>query len=281
MAWAPQPADRRIIVRPGVNAAFARAAIDPARSLGPGPYAVAIVIAVVLSMLAFLIPGVGPLLGSAGIVAAFAGVLYPAMRLRNDVVGAPRWELAGRPIRGEALEMVKDIHDRFAYAHRVVDDIPTGIEWDEVDHDVRTLLWEAATQAVEVTALDDQIVEMRYAAPGTPQAALLDRLNDDRAARWDQLIDIQWEAETLARQAGNAVAAARLAMTRTGSAAALNIVVPSREALRAKGALNEVRARLTMLADVWASLDETGAIADESLRRAIEPGPADGTSSDR
>lgn len=76
---------------------------------------------------------------------------------------------------------------------------------------------------------------------------------------------IQWEAELLARTAGNAVAAARLALTRTGSLAALRRITPSRRAIVAAGALAEARSRLELLDEVWSEFDDSGAIAAERL----------------
>jgi hypothetical protein len=106
---------------------------------------------------------------------------------------------------------------------------------------------------------------MRYAEPGTPQGALKRVLEEQRKAHWDILRAIQWEAETLARTAGNAVAAARVALARTGSLAALQRITPSRRAIVAAGALAEARQRLELLASVWAELDDSGTLAAERL----------------
>ena len=83
---------------------------------------------------------------------------------------------------------------------------------------------------------------------------------------------IQWEAETLARTAGNAVAAAHLALARTGSLAALRQITPSRRAIVAAGALAEARSRLELLASVWAEVDDSGELAAERMRGELGRG---------
>lgn len=250
----------RPIVRPGASA-LARATI-PTSPLSAVSLALAISV--------FAIPLAGGLLFGpvAAVVLVAAAVVAVVQLIRmglRDVVGGPQWTFRGRPIDGQGFQLLEDIDARFAYAETHVRTLPTGIVWKEVEADVRALLWEAAEHGAELTALDVEIHEMRYAQAGTPQAALKSSLEDRRKAHWDIMRGIQWEAELLARTAGNAVAAARLALARTGSLAALRHITPSRQAIVAAGALAEARSRLELLAEVWAELDESGAIAAERL----------------
>jgi len=201
-----------------------------------------------------------------GVLAAFFVVAGFVVRaIGRDVLCGPSWKLRGKPIDGQAFQLLEDIDARFAYAEKHVKELPTGIVWSEVEEDVRALLWEAAEHGAQVTALDAQIHEMRYAEPGTAGAALKRRLEEERDAHWQIMRGVQWEAELLARTAGNAVAAAHVALARSGSLAALQRITPSREAIVAAGALAEARSRLELLARVWGELDETGAIAAERL----------------
>lgn len=208
--------------------------------------------------------GAAPLVGGL-FAAAFAMLVTAFVSSTKHIVGGPKWELAGKPIDGQAFQLLADIDSRFAYAESNVKKLPTGIKWPEVAADVQALLWEAAKHGADVTSLDAEIFEMRYAEEGTPQAAMLHSLQDQREAHWQIMRGIQWEAETLARTAGNAVAAAHLALARTGSLAALERITPSRRAIVAAGALADVRQRLELLASVWSELDETGAIAAEKI----------------
>ena len=82
--------------------------------------------------------------------------------------------------------------------------------------------------------------------------------------------EAQRDAEDLASVAGNAAAAAKLALLRTGSLAALEVVAPSQRAIVARDALADVRARLQMLADVWAQLDEGNAALTEQVGADFE-----------
>lgn len=197
--------------------------------------------------------------------AAFVALVASLIEVRTHVVSGPKWEIEGKPIDGQGFQLLADIDSRFAYAEKNVKELPTGISWPEVDADVRALLWEAAEHGAQVTSLDAEIHEMRYAEDGTPQAAMVHSLQQQREAHWQIMRGIQWEAETLARTAGNAVAAAHLALARTGSLAALERITPSRRAIIAAGALADARQRLELLASVWSELDESGAITAEKL----------------
>lgn len=208
----------------------------------------------------------GALPSIALIVALTAAAAFGAHHASEHVLTRPNWRLHGVTIRGESFKLLEDIDARFAYAEKHIRTLPTGIRWSEIADDVRQLLWEAAQQAVEVSRLDDETHELRYASPGTPQAALRADLVERRDEHLHLMKAVQWEAETLARVAGNAAAAARVALARVGTLARLDRVTPSREALVAAASLAEARARLELLAEVWSDLDDSGAIAAEKLR---------------
>ena len=188
-------------------------------------------------------------------------------RYRNDRLVDWQGNIAyeGVRIEGEGLAMLEDIHHRFDYARRLVGQVPTGIEWAAVKDDVAEVMWDAASHAAKVSALDVELRDMAYAEPGTPQAALKRSLEERRAEHWQILKDEQREADDLARQAGNAAAAAKVALARTGSIRALEVAAPSPKAAMARRSLAEVRARLALLADVWAELDESTALLSEKL----------------
>lgn len=211
---------------------------------------------------AFAVGVIGALVSTIGLlVAGIAG----ALGLRGRMVAAPRYTYEGVRIEGEALDLLADIQHRFAWAEKMFDEVPTGIRWDEVEHQVRVLLWEAAGHAAKVSAIDHESQGLGYANPGTPQAALRDDLQRRRAAYWTMLTETQREADDLAREASNTAAAARLAL-RTGTLADLELLTPSGANLVARGTLAAARARLHLLAEVWAELDETG-----TARRTLEP----------
>lgn len=192
------------------------------------------------------------------------GIAMAGARMRR-VVRGPSWSVGGVPIEGEAFSLLEDIDHRFAYAERLVDEVPTGIHWEDVRDDVDALLWDAAVQAAELSKVDRDLVDLRYAANGTPQAAYRAELMQQREDHLASMKATQWEAELLARVAGNALAAAKLALTRTGSVRSLEVAAPSPRVVLARWNLSEVRARLQMLADVWSELDDTTAIAAERL----------------
>lgn len=226
---------------------------------------VAVTVGAALAMVAGGYALSGLLLGSiAGVVGAMA-----AFRMR-PVVRGPSWSIDGVRIEGEAFALLEDIDLRFAYAERLVDEVPTGIDWHDVRDDVDALRWDAAVQAAHISKLDRDLSDLQYAAKGTPQAAYRGELMQRREDHMASMKATQWEAELLARVAGNALAAAKLALSRTGSLRSLEVAAPSPRVVLARWNLSEVRARLQMLADVWAELDETTAIASERL--SIEDG---------
>ena len=174
---------------------------------------------------------------------------------RNDVVSFPDYQIGGIAIEGAALDLLADIQHRFSWAERKFGEVPTGIRWSEVEHDVEVLLWEAAEQSARVSTLDREIRDLGYADPGTPLAGLRAELQARRQALWAQLEETQREADDLAREATNTAAAARLAL-RTGTLADLELLTPSGANLVARGTLAAARARLAVLAEAWTELDE-------------------------
>ena len=219
--------------------------------------------------------------GAAGVLLGLILATLPVIVLvgvvvkyRNDyLLAGPsgRVRYGGIDIEGEALTMLEDIQTRFSYAERLVNELPTGISWADVDEDARTIVWDAASHAARVSQLDVELRDMAYAEAGTPQAVLKRRLEERRAEHWQVLLGHQREADSLARVAGNAAAAAKVALARTGSIYALEVAAPSTRAIVARGALAEARARLLLLADVWAELDETTDLTAERL--GINPPP--------
>ena len=263
--WTPAPLRAlRPIVRPGTpqRAASLLAATGSGLPLNLG---------VLLGLLAATVPGIALALAGAdavGVVLMFApfvaAVAFTA-RYRHHVVSGPRWQYEGVSLNDATLDLLEDIQGRFDFAHRLVDEVPTGIDWSEVASHVDVLMWESAGHAARVSALDAEVHGLRYAASGTPQYVLLEKLVERRKEHWAMLVDAQREADSLAREAGNAAAAAKVALAKTGSLRALEIVAPSPKALVAKGALSEARARLKILADVWAELDESGELLAQRL----------------
>ena len=217
-----------------------------------------------------LIPA-APLVGVAAMAAsAGAGIVawYRAARKWGDeVVCRPSWSFRGVPITGDAFKMLEEIDKRFAFAERWIEEIPTGIVWADIAHEVQILLWEAAEHAARVSALDVELDQLRYAEANTPQGDLLRTLRRRRAEHFDMLIDIKFEAEDFARVAGNALAAAKVALAATGDLSHLNVAVPSGEAMVAAAHLRDAKARLNLLADVWAELSEVQGIALASSPR--------------
>jgi len=207
-----------------------------------------------------------------GILVAACGVQYHLAA--RSVVSGPGWRFRGVPIGGLGFKLLEDIDGRFTYAEQMIREIPTGISWKEVEGHVATLLWEGAENAARASALDVEIGGLKYAATGTPQAALRGSLQERRDDYLGLLRDTQREADELARVAGNALAAAKVALARTGELSRLEVVVPSRRALVAKAGLVEARARLAILADVWAELDDSGLLAAERTKELAPAEPA-------
>lgn len=204
-------------------------------------------------------------IGAALLVGALAAPIIGWYATRGNVIGPPNWRYEGVSIDGEALTLLADIQGRFDYAERLIGEVPAGMDWAEVRPHTEQLLWEAAGHAARVSALDVEMSNFRYAASGTPQMALKKALEERRGEHWDSMRRVQTEADSLARAAGNAAAAAKIALARTGDIRALEVVAPSGRSLLAFEALSEARARLQLLADVWAELDESTLILQERI----------------
>ena len=270
------PGLSRPIVKPG-SPWWAPALASPntfsgAALAGAGVSAIAILLVVGGAvMLAF--PAPAPFLGLAILAALLVGGVLGNRAASGMVVRPENPMVGGVALRGHGLELLADIQARFDYAQRLVGEIPTGIAWSEISDNVAVLLWDAAQHAGRVSALDGEIFELRYAAPGTPQAAYKDSLQQRRTEHEQAMVATQWEAEDLARHAGNAAAAARLALARTGDRALLEVVAPSGRVLLARDALGQVKERLAMLSDVWSELDVGGAALAEKIRYDAEDEP--------
>lgn len=161
----------------------------------------------------------------------------------------------GMPITGAGWSLLRDTAVRFEAAKRMIDQVPTGFDWEEIWPDVNVLLWETAKHAAKVSALDAELEQLRWAEPGTPQGAYRDALQRRRDDEYRIMQDAQWEAYSLQRSAGNTAAAAKVALLHVGSVSALERVIPSTEAIRSRIALADARARLALLTEVWAELD--------------------------
>jgi hypothetical protein len=206
---------------------------------------------------------IGALIAMAAPMALLVAV---AMRRRNDLVVGPGWQYEGTRLSDAALDLLEDIQGRFDYAHTLVDQVPTGIEWADIAGHIDVLMWECAGGAARASMLDAEIHDLRYAAAGTPQAAQRDALTAQRQQEWHALVVVQRDADSLAREAGNAAAAARTALARPGgSLEALAVAAPSAASVVARGAVAEARVRLSILAEVWAELDDSGELLAERL----------------
>lgn len=211
-------------------------------------------------------------------IALPAGAILVGRRFEPHVVQAPTYTFRGVPIERSALDMLADIQHRFLWARKMFGEVPTGIRWSEVEGQVDVLLWEAAEHAAKVSALDVELGKLVYAPPASPQGALRQELQRRRTALWASLEVTQREADDLAREASNTAAAARIALSRTGSVFDLEVVTPTGADLVARGTLAAARARLALLTQVWSELDETGAIADARFAGELGRGDSPTTS---
>ena len=208
-----------------------------------------------------------------GLVAC--GTIVVGLHTKHDVVRAPKYAYEGVAIEGKALDVLADVQHRFRWAEKKFGEVPTGIRWSEVADSVGVLLWEAAGHAARVSAIDAELADLGYADEGSPQGALRRKLREQRALLWTRLEDTQWEADDLAREASNAAAAARIALARTGDLAGLELITPTGADLAARGTLAAARARLALLTEVWAELDETTTLTSERLRALPPADPGD------
>ena len=256
-----------VIMRPGAPA-LARMSRDPS----PAGFAWVVATVLVATCLAIL--------GAVASPVFFVAAALPVAALLGSAVAgafvARRYCVPTEHLSADAADLVIDIYRRFKLAERMISDVPTGIRWAEVSADVDTLMVEAATHALQMSDVDKQRADLKWADEGTPAAALDSRLHERRQQHLDILKAVQREADTLARLAGNAAAAARVALLATGGdKKLLEDAVPSVEAIAAAGRLTGARARLVALTEAWSALDTTGTLAIEALDhelRALDQG---------
>src|SRR4051794_6625541 len=197
-----------------------RAGMWPDQLAITGALAAALSVTIALSTVSTAGTVIGVAIFVGMVAAAVAGFRAAFPRVVSGYEGC---RFQGVPITGPAFHLLVDIQQRFAYAKRMIGELPTGLRWSDVDEEVRTLLWETLPHAARVSAMDREISDLRYAAAGTPQAALLRTLIERRAEHLEIMRQTQQEAESLARTAGNAVAAARVALARTGDISRLEV----------------------------------------------------------
>jgi hypothetical protein len=242
-------------------------------TLPSAAFATAAIVATFLAGTALTVESGSVVFIALAIVAVASGLLAGVRSARHHIVAAPKYEYDGVPIEGAALDLLADIQNRFAWAKKMFGQVPAGIRWEEVNDDVEVLLWEAAEHAAKMSALAVELAPFSYAEPGSVQDAQRRQLTRVQSDERNHLLDLQRDADGLAREASNAAVAAKIALSRTGSVWDIPIVSPTGAGLAARGTIAAARARLALLAEVWAELDETGAIADAKLAAALEAGP--------
>lgn len=226
--------------------------------------------AVIAASLLLFEPPVGYALFATAIAAIGAVLFLLIRRAGRFAIGGHAPALGGVALSLDLVALLGDAQSRFLYARQKVDDIPTGIAWPEVAADVDVLLWEAVEHAARASVLDAELFELRYSEPGTPQARYRAEVQARRDEHEQVMRGVQREAEELASKAGNAAAAAHLALIRTGDLRLLEVAAPSGPALAARDALGRAKERLDLLTDVWTDLDPSGPIAIEQLLRDLE-----------
>jgi hypothetical protein len=180
------------------------------------------------------------------------------------IVAAPTYSFDGVCIERDALELLADIQDRFEAARATLARVPAAIGWDDVRDDVDVLMWEAVEHAAKLSAVEIELIPLTFAERRTEKSALRRRLFRVRKEHYDHLLGIRHEADALAREAANAVAAAKIALSRTGIVFDVPLVMPTAAGLAARGTLIAARTRLSMLAEAWSEPDETGAMARDT-----------------
>jgi hypothetical protein len=209
----------------------------------------------------------GAVLGAAAAAAIVAGTTGYA----RSVVGPPDWRYGRTVLAGEGLALMQDIWTRFEYAERIMAELPEAFGPVDVDRDVHVLLWDAAGHAARVTELDERLVGLQYAHAGSPAAVLREDLHATRTAHLDELRAVQCQADELASLAGDASAAAQVALERTGSAYELEIVTPGPARRETATALDAAKERLRFASSMWSELDETTKIKRAALEQEQRP----------
>ena len=255
------------IVKPGTPA-WVTAAVPGGKGLKDTPIVGAVGFAVIAAIVVPLAVIRTPLVGILMLVLASlvaVGVIIAGAVGGRAIVGPPNWKINGEAISGGGRELLQDIAARYGYAKRMVAEVPTGIEWSDVNVEVQVLLWDAAEHAARVSALDKDLTDLQYAEAGTPQRAYRDEIARRRDEHFNAMKATQREADQLARLAGNAAAAAKVALARTGSVYDLEVVAPSARVVRAQSAIEHAKERLAMLIDVWTDLDQSATLLAERI----------------
>ena len=278
----PRPDAPRWILR---LTSFGRS--SPFERSGPTSAGIAAGSVISFGAIALLFLGPAGALLSAALLTTAGLAMAPLTSIRNRLVVSHHGDrIDDMAITGAAWSLLRDTAIRFEDAKRMIDQVPTGFDWEEIWPDVNVLLWDTAKHAAKVASLDAELEEVKWAEPGTPQGAYRDALQRRRDDEYRIMQDAQWEAYSLQREAGNAAAAAKMALLHVGSVAALERVIPSTEAIRSRIALAEARARLSLLTEVWAELDPqhtvtAAAIEAQAAERAIEAQAIDGQGAER
>jgi hypothetical protein len=255
----------QVIVQPGTSR-FVRACTTPEDFTRAGVVVALVFLGTLIAGIGLLASGVlglqivGGILAALGPVAVVGGAIRGAQRS----VRSTSWDYKGQPIVGEARQLLGDAMQAAADAEDFVAEIPTSVDWAQFRPDVEALLWDAAGHAAEVSKTNAQLKTYRYAEPGTAQHEVWSELSDRRAAHLAVVAEARDRMIEFTAAAGNAAAAARVALERTGSVQELEGVSPSAAKIIAEGGLSEAKEQLELLGEAWGELDTslTGLKAD-------------------
>jgi hypothetical protein len=234
-------------------------------------------------IVAFIAAFVGVFVGpvalhvASGVVLAaiLALVVVGAIRASRCSVDEASWKFDGKPIVGEGRDLIVDAVRHADAIEQYISEIPTKLDWKQFKPHVEALLWDAAGHAADVCQLNQQLNELRYGEPGSPQSIRRDELRRLRADHLALVAGATEELRTVATAAGNAAAAATLALEHTGRAADLEVASPSAPALIARGGMSEALKQLKLLTDAWSEVDAaqspTAAAPALRVRRSRPP----------
>ncbi|HZN15357.1 MAG TPA: hypothetical protein VFB78_13890 [Acidimicrobiales bacterium] len=235
---------------------WVRPLIDGKVSVTAGVMALTMIFLLIVAVtLAYLGPlplrVLGGLIGAAQLAGLFVGV----SRATKQSVTPGEWKYKGQPIVGQARAALVEAATLADEAKSFVAAIPTKLSWEQFRPHVEALLWDAAGHAADVCKLNEQLNKLRHAEPGTPQGEVYADLVRRRADHLAVVERARDEIGAVAAAAGNAAAAAQLALERSGSVHDLEIVSPSAPALIARGGLDEAQTQLELLAEAWTEVD--------------------------
>lgn len=229
---------------------------------------------VVLAVLLFAVLAVvEPMAAAIGLLVALLALGFGSAAVQvgsSSVVDGVHPSFGRTPIVGVGLDYLVDISNRFAWAKRHIDELPDLVRWREIASGVEAIRHDAARHAAALTASEADWQLVVNAQPGTPQAVLRRRLEEERADRLAILTGYQHTADRLMQHAGNALAAARIA-EREGRS--LRITLPSPAATVARHDIEAVIDRLAALAAAWRELDSSGELLASHLGFDRLPGP--------